>query len=82
MGRPSHARSLSVWSNGERIGTSTIPARGDSQFQYDLAWRESALGRPLSLSLQYTGDMPLRGDFVRNYFDHMLPARKKTAVMA
>jgi serine/threonine-protein kinase HipA len=73
MGRPSHARSLSIWSNGERVGTWTIPARGGSQFLYDRAWRESALGRPLSLSLPYTGDMPLRGDVVRDYFDNLLP---------
>ncbi|MGI4849736.1 MAG: HipA domain-containing protein, partial [Janthinobacterium lividum] len=73
MGRPSHARSLSVWSNGERVGTWTIPARGESQFLYDRAWRESALGRPLSLSLPYTGDMPLRGAVVRHYFDNLLP---------
>jgi serine/threonine-protein kinase HipA len=73
MGRPSHARSLSVWSNGERVGTWTIPARGDSQFLYDRAWRESALGRPLSLSLPYTGDRPLRGAIVRDYFDNLLP---------
>ncbi len=73
MGRPSHARSLSVWSNDERVGTWTIPARGDSQFLYDRAWRESAVGRPLSLSLPYTGDIPLRGDVVRDYFDNLLP---------
>jgi len=73
MGRPSHARSLSVWSNGERVGTWTIPARGDSQFLYDRTWRESPLGRPLSLSLPYTGDIPLRGDVVRDYFDNLLP---------
>ena len=73
MGRLSHARSLSVWSNGERVGTWTIPARGGSQFLYDRSWRESALGRPLSLSLPYTGDMPLRGDVVRDYFDNLLP---------
>ncbi len=73
MGRPSHARSLSVWSNGERVGTWTIPARGDSQFLYDQTWRASALGRPLSLSLPCTGDLPIRGDVVRDYFDNLLP---------
>ena len=73
MGRPSHARSLSVWSNEERVGTWTIPARGDSQFLYDREWRESAFGRPLSLSLPYTGNRPLRGAVVRDYFDNLLP---------
>jgi serine/threonine-protein kinase HipA len=73
MGRPSHARSLSVWSNGERVGTWTMPARGETQFLYDRAWRASKLGRPLSLSLPYTGHLPLRGALVRNYFDNLLP---------
>jgi serine/threonine-protein kinase HipA len=73
MGRKSHARSLSVWSNGERVGTWTIPARGETQFLYDKAWRTSAVGRPLSLSLPYTGDQPLRGAVVRDFFDNLLP---------
>lgn len=73
MGRKSHSRSLSVWSNGERVGTWTIPPRGETQFLYDKAWRESAIGRPLSLSLPYTGDQPLRGDVVRDFFDNQLP---------
>lgn len=73
MGRPSHARSLSVWCNGERVGTWTIPDRGDSQFLYDRTWRESALDRPLSLSLPYTGELPLRGAVVRDYFDNLMP---------
>jgi serine/threonine-protein kinase HipA len=73
MGRKSHSRSLSVWSNGERVGTWTIPARGETQFLYDKAWTASAVGRPLSLSLPYTGDQALRGDVVRGYFDNLLP---------
>ena len=73
MGRKSHSRSLSVWSNGERVGTWTIPPRGETQFLYDKSWRESAVGRPLSLSLPYTGDQPLRGDVVRDFFDNLLP---------
>lgn len=73
MGRKSHSRSLSVWNNGERVGTWTIPARGDTQFRYDKAWMASAVGRPLSLSLPYTGDQALRGDRVRDFFDNLLP---------
>jgi len=73
MGRTPHSRSLSIWSNGERVGTWTIPPRGETQFLYDSTWRTSALGRPLSLSLPYTGDQPLRGDVVRDFFDNLLP---------
>ena len=31
------------------------------------------MGRPLSLSLPYTGDQPLRGNVVRDFFDNLLP---------
>ncbi|MBA3625708.1 MAG: HipA N-terminal domain-containing protein [Methylibium sp.] len=56
MGRKSHSRSLSVWTNGQRVGTWTLLTRGDIEFVYDKAWMASPGGRPLSLSLPYTGD--------------------------
>jgi serine/threonine-protein kinase HipA len=73
MGRPSRSRSLSVWTNGQRVGLWTIPTRGDIEFSYDPAWMASAEGRPLSLSLPYAGPRTLKGDRVRNYFDNLLP---------
>jgi len=73
MGRKSHARALSVWANGQRIGTWTIPTRGDVEFIYDTDWMNSPGGRPLSLSLPYTGNQALKGDRVRNFFDNLLP---------
>jgi serine/threonine-protein kinase HipA len=73
MGRTPRSRALSIWSNGERVGIWTIPPRGETQFLYDRAWRTSALGRPLSLSLPFTGDQPLRGGLVSAYFDNLLP---------
>jgi serine/threonine-protein kinase HipA len=33
----------------------------------------SPAGRPLSLSLPFTGDIALKGDRVRNFFDNLLP---------
>lgn len=33
----------------------------------------SPAGRPLSLSLPFTGDFALKGDRVRNFFDNLLP---------
>jgi serine/threonine-protein kinase HipA len=33
----------------------------------------SAAGRPLSLSLPFTGEVALKGDRVRNFFDNLLP---------
>jgi len=74
MGRRSHSQSLSIWSNGQRVGLWTIPARGDMQLQYDPDWQASELGRPLSLSLQFNiQNLPIRGDKVLNYFDNLLP---------
>ena len=73
MGRATKARSLSVWANGERVGTWTIPARGDMEFVYDPHWMDSEIGRPLSLSMPFTGTQALRGAPVQNYFENLLP---------
>ncbi len=74
MGRKSHAKALSVWSNGERVGVWRIPARGDMELQYDPAWMSSVAGRPLSLSLPFGVDASaLKGDKVNNYFENLLP---------
>lgn len=74
MGRKSHSRALSIWTNGVRVGRWTIPARGDMQLQYDDDWVKADVGRPLSLSLPVTLDnLPLKGEKVYNYFDNLLP---------
>ena len=73
MGRKSHSRSLSVWTNGERVGTWTLPTRGDIEFTYDAGWMSSPGGRPLSLSLPYTDEQALKGERVQNFFDNLLP---------
>jgi serine/threonine-protein kinase HipA len=74
MGRPSHTRALSVWTNGLRVGTWRIPTNGNMEFQYDADWIDSDEGRPLSLSLPFGFDTsPLRGEQVRNFFDNLLP---------
>ncbi|MDZ7813734.1 MAG: type II toxin-antitoxin system HipA family toxin [Ideonella sp.] len=73
MGRPSKSRALSVWANGERVGTWAIPARGDMEFTYDPGWMAAEAGRPLSLSLPFTEAQALRGDVVHHYFDNLLP---------
>ncbi|MBN3833744.1 type II toxin-antitoxin system HipA family toxin [Burkholderia sp. Ac-20344] len=74
MGRKSHTRALSIWANGQRVGTWRIPARGDMELSYDVGWKQSAVGRPLSLSLPFgVGDAPLRGERIHHYFDNLLP---------
>lgn len=74
MGRKSHTRALSIWTNGLRVGTWRIPARGDMELLYDAGWKQSTVGRPLSLSLPFgVGDTPLRGERINHYFDNLLP---------
>lgn len=74
MGRKSSSQSLSIWSNGQRVGVWTIPARGDMLLQYDADWVASAMGRPLSLSLPFNfQNLPFSGKNVLNYFDNLLP---------
>lgn len=74
MGRKSHTRALSIWANVQRVGTWRIPARGDMELLYDAGWKQSTVGRPLSLSLPFgVGDAPLRGERINHYFDNLLP---------
>jgi serine/threonine-protein kinase HipA len=74
MGRKTHSRALSVWTNGQRVGVWCIPSRGDVELYYDPAWMSSPAGRPLSLSLPFGVDSsPLKGERVSNFFDNLLP---------
>lgn len=74
MGRRSHSRSLSIWTNGVRVGRWTIPARGEMELQYNVDWVGADIGRPLSLSLPFNlQNLPLKGERVANYFDNLLP---------
>lgn len=65
-------RSLALWMNGERVGDWFISASGHHTLQYCESWRNSRLGRPLSLSLPLQAS-PHRGDRVRWYFENLLP---------
>lgn len=74
MGRPTRARSLAVWMNGERVGTWTFPARGAQAFSYAESWLHSSQFRPLSLSLPAgLGASVLSGNAVESWFDNLLP---------
>jgi len=73
MGRPSHTRALSIWTNGQRVGLWTFNRRGEHGFAYDQEWMASDAARPLSLSMPFTGDQAIRGERVRNFFDNLLP---------
>jgi serine/threonine-protein kinase HipA len=73
MGRPSHTRELSVWTNGQRVGLWTFNRRAEHAFEYDPTWMAEASARPLSLSLPFTGAQSIRGDRVSSFFDNLLP---------
>jgi serine/threonine-protein kinase HipA len=74
MGRPAHTQALSIWTNGMRVGTWRIQGRSGMSLQYDSAWMNSPLGRPLSLSLPFGMDnTPLKGPAVDHFFDNLLP---------
>lgn len=74
MGRRSHSQTLALWANGTRVGRWTVTTRGDMELQYDQAWVESPLGRPLSLSLPFNlANEALKGDKVGHYFEGLLP---------
>jgi serine/threonine-protein kinase HipA len=72
MGRKSKARSLSIWANGERVGTWRISSQGVDGLHYDQSWVESEAGRPLSLSLPLDVEAHPAA-VVKNYFDNLLP---------
>ena len=74
MGRRSHSQTLHLWANGDYVGRWTVNANGDSELAYDTGWRQSKLGRPISLSLPFNmHDEPLKGANVSNYFEGLLP---------
>ena len=73
MGRPTRARSLAVWMNGERVGIWSLPARGGQEFSYDDSWLRSRQFRPLSLSLPAgLGATMITGSDVESWFYNLL----------
>jgi HipA-like protein len=74
MGRRSHSQTLHLWANGDYVGRWTVNANGDAELQYDIAWRSSAHGRPISLSMPFNiHNEPLKGAKVSHYFEGLLP---------
>jgi serine/threonine-protein kinase HipA len=75
-GRPSKARALDAWMNGQRVGRWCVSASAVHSFQYDVAWPRSPHARPLSLSLplSQTAQALHRGARVHGWFDHLLPS--------
>jgi serine/threonine-protein kinase HipA len=60
--------------NGEFVGRWWSTRSGEGRLEYDQAWRQSRIGRPLSLSLPFGADhTALRGDVVERWFENLLP---------
>ena len=73
MGRRSHKRRLSLWMNGELVGTWELSEQGH-ELRYAAAWVASPQSRPLSLSLPFTlENRPHKGLQVQAYFENLLP---------
>ena len=74
MGRRSHSQTLHLWANGDYVGRWTVNPNRNSELQYEDAWRSSARGRPISLSLPFNmRNEPLKGASVSHYFEGLLP---------
>jgi serine/threonine-protein kinase HipA len=76
MGRRSLSKVLSIWANGERVGTWRVSPQAEDELRYDDSWLASKASRPLSLSLPLIPGEAHRGAGVHNYFDNLLPDSK------
>jgi serine/threonine-protein kinase HipA len=78
MGRPSKARSLAVWMNGEFVGEWRLASGRDQEFLYAESWLEFRDARPISLSLPLRPSRePYRGPVVEAFFENLLPDNRQ-----
>lgn len=74
MARPSATRSLTIWMNGEPVGTWTLGRNIAHTFAYGDSWLTSPVARPISLSMPLRpAAAPYRGSLVEAWFDNLLP---------
>lgn len=72
MARPRTRIPLTIFINGEKVGSLSFGTTGRLQLVYARSWLDSENSRPLSLSLPL-GEHPLQGTVVEYFFDNMLP---------
>ncbi len=72
MARPRKIVPLSIYINGEIVGTLSFTTSKQMQVTYDPRWLHSENCRPLSLSLPLT-EQTLSGQAVESFFDNLLP---------
>lgn len=73
MARPSKARTLHAWMNGEYVGEWINPSGKPQEFVYAQEWLTSRSARPLSLSMPLTEGATYKGPVVERYFENLLP---------
>ncbi len=77
MSRLAKFRTLSVWMNGERVGTWDRTAGGGHEFRYENTWLTSPSARPISLALPLRpSSEPYRAG-VESFFDNLLPDNRQ-----
>jgi len=72
MGRPRITADLHLFMNGQRVGCLTRTTVGQLRFEYVAEWLQSAVRRPLSLSMPLSQRV-FSGDVVENFFENLLP---------
>jgi len=77
MGRLAKYSELSVWMNGERVGTWTRTAAGSHEFRYVDAWLASPAARPISLAFPLRPSADPYRTGVEAYFDNLLPDNRQ-----
>jgi serine/threonine-protein kinase HipA len=78
MARPSKTQALSVWMNGERVGTWFTAANNVQDFRYADEWLVSPETRPISLSMPVgPPGTTYKGAVVERFFENLLPDSKE-----
>lgn len=78
MARQPTTQALTVWMNGERVGT-WVAGRNEAQtFSYAEEWIRARATRPISLSMPLgPAGTVYRGDVVERFFENLLPDNKE-----
>ena len=77
MGRLAKYNELSVWMNGERVGTWTRTAAAAHEFRYADSWLISPAARPISLAFPLRPSAEPYRLGVEAYFDNLLPDNRQ-----
>ena len=77
MGRLAKYSELSIWMNGERVGTWTRTAAGGHELRYADSWLASPAARPISLAFPLRPSAEPYRAGVEAFFDNLLPDNRQ-----